>query len=195
MLSAQGCGAHLTVAKAGGARGGFRPLLSAGFVMLVPDRFCLALWLVLSGLRSVLRRLWSLMRLHGQHRATYYSRRFGRVIFQDGIRCWPVTASRRFGCSTSRLREPTVKGAMRRQRRPSRSRTLPSESGSGGGTDRLKSATGICRTPFTQVVRDRRRTRSNVLAASRLLVLVGLPGSGRTSASRSVAPAVARRSQ
>jgi len=54
--------------------------------MLVPDRFCLALWLVLSGFRSVLRRLWSLMRRHGQHRATYYSRRFGRVIFQDGIR-------------------------------------------------------------------------------------------------------------
>jgi hypothetical protein len=58
-----------------------------GLAMLVPDRLCLALWPVLSGALSVVRRLWSLMRLHGQDRRTSsYSRRLGRVIFQEGIR-------------------------------------------------------------------------------------------------------------
>ena len=54
---------------------------------MVPDRLCLALWPVLSGALSVVRRLWSLMRLQRQDRRTSsYSRGLGRVIFQDGIR-------------------------------------------------------------------------------------------------------------
>ena len=69
---------------AGSARS-FQPYSVRSFAMLVPDRFCLGLGLVLSSSRSVLRRLSSLMRLHGQDRPTYYSRSLGRVIFQDGI--------------------------------------------------------------------------------------------------------------
>jgi hypothetical protein len=69
-----------------GSARSFQPYSVPAFAMLVPDRFCLALWLVLSGSRSVLRRLWSLMRLRRQHRRTCYSRWPTRVIFQDGIR-------------------------------------------------------------------------------------------------------------
>ena len=65
----------------------FQPYSVPAFAMLVPDRLCLALWPVLSGALSVGRRLWSLMRLPGQHhRTSSYSRRLGRMIFQDGIR-------------------------------------------------------------------------------------------------------------
>src|SRR5207237_8532542 len=65
----------------------FHPYSVPAFAMLVPDRLCLALWPVLSGALSVVRRLWSLMRLPGQHhRTSSYSRRLGRMIFQDGIR-------------------------------------------------------------------------------------------------------------
>jgi hypothetical protein len=55
---------------------------------LVPDRLCLALWLVTSSARSVLRHLRSLIRLHGwQHRRRlHYSRRLGHVILREGIR-------------------------------------------------------------------------------------------------------------
>jgi hypothetical protein len=70
---------------AGSARS-FQPYSVRAFAMLVPDRFCLGLWLVLSCSRSALRRLWSLPRLHGKDRPTYYSRSLRRAIFQDGIR-------------------------------------------------------------------------------------------------------------
>ena len=67
----------------GSGRGMLCRTLLAAFVMLVPDRFCLALWLVISGARSTLRPLWSLLR---RPRYGQSSRRFGRVVFQDGIR-------------------------------------------------------------------------------------------------------------
>src|SRR5207248_991560 len=65
-----------------------RRTLLAAFVRLVPDRFCLALWLVISGARSTLRPLWGLLRRpRYRHRQTLSSsRRLGRVVFQDGIR-------------------------------------------------------------------------------------------------------------
>jgi hypothetical protein len=63
-----------------------RRTLLAAFVMLVPDRFCLALWLVISGARSTLRPLWSLLRRPRYRQTFSSSRRFGRVVFQDGIR-------------------------------------------------------------------------------------------------------------
>ena len=62
-----------------------RRTLLAAFVMLVPDRFCLALWLVISGARSTLRPLWSLLRRPRYRQTLSSSRRFGRVVFQDGI--------------------------------------------------------------------------------------------------------------
>ena len=77
MLTRKAAALHLTVAKAGGARGSFPPapfsVLCCRIAMLVPDRLCLALWPVLSGALSVGRRLWSLMRLHAkiaEHRVT-----------------------------------------------------------------------------------------------------------------------------
>jgi len=103
-------------------------------------------------------------------------------------RCWPVTVSRRFGCSTSRLREPTAKGARRRQRRSSRLLTLLSESGSGGGTDRLKSATGTHPPKFEKI---QTATRGTSLAIAypwwRLRRCEG-PWPDATSASDPVAP-------
>ena len=55
--------------------------------MLVPDRLCVALWLVTSSARSILRRLWSLIQFGGQHRRTLnYRRRLGRVLFHESVR-------------------------------------------------------------------------------------------------------------
>src|SRR5438552_5956441 len=130
--------------------------------MLVPDRLCLALWPVLSGVLSVVRRLWSLIRLHGQDRRTSsYSRRLGRVIFQDGIWVHSLALKMlaRDGFAAIWVLHLSAARAYRegarRALRPSlRLRTLLNASGSAGGTDRLKSATGNDRPRSTQVDRD-----------------------------------------